>query len=34
MNFDKLDHPAWYSLSETHKDFVIEYNNIKFYDPD
>lgn len=34
MEIDKLDNPAWYSLSETHKDFVIDYNNMKFYDPD
>ncbi|QQQ29166.1 GNAT family N-acetyltransferase [Chryseobacterium indoltheticum] len=30
----KLDNPAWYSLSETHKDFVIDDDNMKFYDPD
>ena len=37
MNFDednKLDNPAWYSLSETHKDFAVDYSNIKFYHPD
>lgn len=33
MEINKLDNPAWYSLSETHKDFVIDYNNRKFYDP-
>lgn len=31
---DKLDNPAWYSLSEIHKDFAIDYNSIKFYQPD
>lgn len=34
MNFDKLDNPAWYSLSETHSGFAIDYNDIKFYHPD
>ncbi|KIC02316.1 acetyltransferase [Flavobacterium sp. JRM] len=36
MNTDytKLDNPAWYSLSETHQEFSINYNNIKFYNPD
>jgi hypothetical protein len=27
MEINKLDNPAWYSLSETHKDFVIDYKN-------
>ncbi|MDH6252416.1 ribosomal protein S18 acetylase RimI-like enzyme [Chryseobacterium sp. H1D6B] len=31
---NKLDNPAWYSLNETHKDFVVDYEQIKFYDPD
>jgi ribosomal protein S18 acetylase RimI-like enzyme len=30
----KLDNPVWYSLSETHKDFSINYKNSKFYAPD
>jgi len=30
----KLDNPVWYSLSETHRDFSIDYNGIKFYHPD
>lgn len=30
----KLDNLVWYSLSETHQHFAIEYNNIKFYHPD
>lgn len=34
MEINKLDNPAWYSLSETHKDLVIDYNYIKFYNPD
>lgn len=36
MNADytKLDNPAWYSLSETHQEFSINYNTIKFYNPD
>jgi GNAT superfamily N-acetyltransferase len=31
---ENLDNPAWYSLTETHKDFAIDYNGIKFYHPD
>lgn len=37
MNFrdsHKLDNPVWYSLSETHGKFAIDYNGIKFYDPE
>lgn len=30
----KLDNPIWYSLSETHKNFGIDYDTIKFYHPD
>ncbi|OOG68125.1 GNAT family N-acetyltransferase [Flavobacterium sp. A45] len=30
----KLDNPVWYSVSETHKDFVIDFGTIKFYHPD
>jgi ribosomal protein S18 acetylase RimI-like enzyme len=30
----KLDNPVWHSLSETHKDISINYQNVKFYDPD
>ena len=33
-DFEKLDNPVWYSLSESHKHFAIEYDNIKFYHPD
>ncbi len=31
---NKLDNPVWYSLSETHKEFALEYGNTKFYNPD
>lgn len=34
MEMNKLDDPAWYSLNETHKDFAVDYGQIKFYDPD
>ena len=30
----KLDNPVWHALSETHKDFSTDYNNLKCYDPD
>ena len=30
----KLDNPVWYSLSEVHRNFSIDYNGIKFYHPD
>jgi GNAT superfamily N-acetyltransferase len=30
----KLDNPVWYSLSETHKNFSINYKDSKFYAPD
>ena len=30
----KLDNPVWYSLNETHKDFAIDLNGLKFYHPD
>jgi ribosomal protein S18 acetylase RimI-like enzyme len=37
MNFkdeSKLDNPVWYSLSESHKEYAIDYNGTKFYHPD
>ena len=34
MTYYKLDNPVWYSLSETHKQFALEYSNAKFYKPD
>jgi len=34
MEINKLDNPAWYSLSETHKDFAVEHSGVKFYQPD
>jgi len=30
----KLDNPVWYSLSEIHKSFAVDYGTIKFYHPD
>jgi ribosomal protein S18 acetylase RimI-like enzyme len=30
---NKLDNPVWYSLSENHNDFAIDYGNTKFYNP-
>ncbi len=30
----KLDNPVWFSLSETHKNFGIDCDTIKFYHPD
>lgn len=33
MESEKLDNPTWHSLSETHKEFAIDYNGIKFYQP-
>jgi GNAT superfamily N-acetyltransferase len=33
-NENKLDNPIWYSLSETHKNFAIDFGTIKFYHPD
>ncbi|OXA76322.1 FR47-like protein [Flavobacterium aquidurense] len=29
----KLDNPVWYSLSENHQQFAIDYGNTKFYNP-
>jgi ribosomal protein S18 acetylase RimI-like enzyme len=35
MRYDiKLDNPVWHSLSETHKNFAIECQDMKFYHPD
>lgn len=31
---NKLDNPVWYSLSEIHSEFAIDYGNTKFYNPD
>ena len=30
----KLDNPVWFSLSETHQSFAVEYVSVKFYHPD
>ncbi len=32
--YNKLDNPVWFSLTETHEEFSIGYNGIKFYHPD
>lgn len=34
MDDKKLDKPVWYSLSESHSTFAIEYPPVKFYHPD
>lgn len=34
MEIVKLDNPAWYSLSETHREFLVGYDDLKFYHPD
>jgi ribosomal protein S18 acetylase RimI-like enzyme len=34
MDHHKLDNPIWYSISETHKAFGIDFGTIKFYHPD
>ena len=31
---NKLDNPVWHSLSETHNQIAVDYDNIKFYHPD
>jgi ribosomal protein S18 acetylase RimI-like enzyme len=31
---NKLDNPVWHSLSESHKEYAIAYNDILFYDPE
>ncbi len=33
MNDSKLDNPVWYSLSEAHQQFSVNYDHIKFYHP-
>lgn len=30
----QLKNPVWYSLEETHKKFVVEFNGVKFYAPE
>ena len=34
MDIDNLDNPAWHSLNETHQQFAIGNNEIKFYRPE
>ena len=31
---EKLKNPVWYSLNETHKKFLIEFNGVQFYKPE
>ncbi len=31
---EPLDNPVWYSLTNMHSDYCIEYNGVKFYHPD
>ncbi|MEP7372695.1 MAG: GNAT family N-acetyltransferase [Chitinophagaceae bacterium] len=33
-DYKKLDNPVWHSLNESHKDFAINYGNLKCYKPD
>ena len=33
-NENKLDNPVWFSLTETHNKFSVEYDGVKFYHPD
>lgn len=33
-DINKLDNPVWHSLSESQKEYVLEYGNTKFYHPD
>jgi len=32
--FKNLKNPVWHSLSETHSSFSLEYEDVKFYDPE
>jgi ribosomal protein S18 acetylase RimI-like enzyme len=34
QNVKKLDNPVWFSLSESHQEFSLNYTNTKFYHPD
>lgn len=34
MEIEKLDNPIWNSLTETHKDFAVNYDGIRFYKTD
>ncbi len=33
MASTKLDNPVWHSLNETHQNYVVNYNGIRFYHP-
>lgn len=34
MQGHKLDNPVWHALSETHKEFSIDFDRLKFYEPE
>jgi ribosomal protein S18 acetylase RimI-like enzyme len=34
INYQKLDNPVWYSLTEYHQKFALVFENIKFYHPE
>jgi ribosomal protein S18 acetylase RimI-like enzyme len=34
QDYKKLDNPVWFSVSESHQNFSIDYTGIKFYHPD
>lgn len=34
MDIDKLNNPTWNSLTETHRNFALDYGGIKFYRPE
>jgi GNAT superfamily N-acetyltransferase len=31
---EQLKNPVWYALQETHKKYAVEFNGVKFYNPD
>jgi ribosomal protein S18 acetylase RimI-like enzyme len=33
-NDNYLDNPVWYSLTQHHRDFAVDYGHVKFYHPD
>ena len=33
MMIKKLKNPVWFSLNETHQKFALDFNGVKFYDP-
>lgn len=34
INENKLDNPAWFALTETHKNFTVDFGFTKFYNPE